>query len=134
MDIKAELREAGLKVTYPRMKVLKILCTPGNEHISAEDVHIILIKDGEEISLATVYRVLNQFTDSGLTERHHFETGKAVYELQRSQHHDHLICVKSGQVYEFRDEIIESRQKEIAAEHGMKLSRHSLYLYGEPED
>ena len=134
MDQNKELKKAGLKVTLPRLKILQILQEPENQHISAEDVYKILIDQGEEIGLATVYRVLNQFDDAGILSRHHFEGGKSVFELSGSTHHDHLVCLKCGKVVEFEDDLIERRQLEIAEENGIKLTNHSLYLYGECED
>ncbi len=129
-----ELKKAGLKVTLPRLKILEILQLPQNQHISAEDVYKLLLEQGEEFGLATVYRVLNQFEDAGILNRHHFEGGKSVFEIAHKKHHDHLVCLKCGAVVEFLDEIIENRQKEIAKEHNMKLVHHSLYLYGECEN
>jgi Fur family ferric uptake transcriptional regulator len=131
MDQNKELKKAGLKVTLPRLKILEILQEPQNQHISAEDVYKILIDQGEEIGLATVYRVLNQFDDAGLLNRHHFEGGKSVFEISHKEHHDHLVCLTCGKVFEFEDDVIEKRQDEIAAQNNMKLTNHSLYLYGE---
>lgn len=131
MDQNKELKKAGLKVTHPRVAILKILEAPNNQHVSAEDVYRILMDDNEEIGLATVYRVLNQFDDAGLVERHHFEGGKSVFELSNHHHHDHLVCLKCGKVIEFKDETIEQRQIEVATNNNMKLTHHSLYLYGE---
>lgn len=131
MDQNKELKKAGLKVTLPRLKILQILQLPENQHISAEDVYKILIDQGEEIGLATVYRVLNQFDDAGILIRHHFEGGKSVFEISHKDHHDHLVCLKCGKVIEFEDDIIEERQEIIAKEHNIKLTHHSLYLYGE---
>ncbi|MCC5452008.1 ferric iron uptake transcriptional regulator [Rheinheimera sp. UJ51] len=133
-DHNTELRKAGLKVTLPRVKILEILQDPKNQHISAEDVYKILLELGEDIGLATVYRVLNQFDDAGILTRHHFEGGKSVFELTGANHHDHLVCLKCGKVVEFEDDIIERRQLEIANSNGIKLTHHSLYLYGECED
>ncbi|WP_372762871.1 ferric iron uptake transcriptional regulator [Pseudoalteromonas sp.] len=133
-DHNLELKKAGLKVTLPRIKILEILQSPDNQHISAEDVYKILLDLGEEIGLATVYRVLNQFDDAGIVTRHHFEGGKSVFELATSTHHDHLVCLKCGKVVEFEDEVIERRQLEVAERNGIKLTNHSLYLYGECED
>jgi Fur family ferric uptake transcriptional regulator len=133
-DHNLELKKAGLKVTLPRIKILEILQSPDNQHISAEDVYKILLDKGEEIGLATVYRVLNQFDDAGIVTRHHFEGGKSVFELTGSTHHDHLVCLKCGKVVEFEDNLIETRQIQIAQENGLKLTNHSLYLYGECED
>lgn len=131
MDQNKELKKAGLKVTLPRLKILEILQDPSNQHISAEDVYKLLIDQGEEIGLATVYRVLNQFDDAGILSRHHFEGTKSVFEISHKQHHDHLVCLKCGKVIEFEDDMIERRQEEIAAQNNMKLTNHSLYLYGE---
>ncbi|WP_105199873.1 MULTISPECIES: ferric iron uptake transcriptional regulator [unclassified Pseudoalteromonas] len=133
-DHNLELKKAGLKVTLPRIKILEILQCPDNQHISAEDVYKILLDNSEEIGLATVYRVLNQFDDAGIVTRHHFEGGKSVFELAGSTHHDHLVCLKCGRVIEFEDEMIEQRQLEIAHSNGIKLTNHSLYLYGECVD
>ena len=133
-DHNLELKKAGLKVTLPRIKILEILQSPDNQHISAEDVYKILLDLGEEIGLATVYRVLNQFDDAGIVSRHHFEGGKSVFELSGSTHHDHLACLKCGKVVEFEDDMIERRQLEIAEENGITLTNHSLYLYGECND
>ena len=124
-----QLKNAGLKVTSPRVKILDYLRQPECQHISAEDLYKLLLDNGEEIGLATVYRVLNQFDDAGIVTRHHFEGGKSVFELAQQEHHDHLVCLDCGSVVEFSDEIIEQRQKEIAAQHGMTLTNHSLYLY-----
>ncbi|CAB0150214.1 Ferric uptake regulation protein [Pseudidiomarina piscicola] len=126
-----QLKKAGLKVTSPRVKILGILKSPDNQHISAEDVYKILLEMNEEIGLATVYRVLNQFEDAGIVTRHHFEGGRSVFELSAKDHHDHLVCLTCGHVYEFEDEIIEERQLKVAKEHNIELTNHSLYLYGE---
>ncbi|MEW6982111.1 ferric iron uptake transcriptional regulator [Colwelliaceae bacterium 6471] len=133
-DQNEELKRAGLKITLPRVKILTILQSPGNQHISAEDVYKILLEQHEEIGLATVYRVLNQFDDAGIVTRHHFEGGKSVFELAHKKHHDHLVCLKCGKVVEFEDDVIEKRQEDIAQHHKIKLTNHSLYLYGECED
>lgn len=133
-DHNTELRKAGLKVTLPRVKILEILQDPKNQHISAEDVYKILLDLGEDIGLATVYRVLNQFDDAGILTRHHFEGGKSVFELTGANHHDHLVCLKCGKVVEFEDDVIERRQLEIAGANGIKLTHHSLYMYGECSD
>jgi Fur family ferric uptake transcriptional regulator len=131
MDQNKELKKAGLKVTLPRLKILEILQLPENQHISAEDVYKILIDHDEDIGLATVYRVLNQFDDAGILNRHHFEGGKSVFEISHKNHHDHLVCLKCGKVIEFEDDVIERRQDEVAVRHNMTLTHHSLYLYGE---
>jgi Fur family ferric uptake transcriptional regulator len=126
-----ELRKAGLKVTLPRVKILQILesTDPGSQHLSAEDVYGALRDAGEDVGLATVYRVLTQFESAGLVIRHNFETGHSVFELAKGEHHDHMVCVASGDVVEFHDPVIEQRQKEIAEEHGFELMDHSLVLY-----
>ena len=126
----SELRKAGLKVTLPRVKILDILEQSSNRHHSAEDVYKLLLESGEDIGLATVYRVLTQFEAAGLVKRHHFEGGHSVFELNQGTHHDHILCVKCGQVDEFVDETIEARQKIIAAELGYELTDHCLYMYG----
>mgnify|MGYP003574113008 FL=1 len=126
----SELRKAGLKVTLPRMKILDILEHTSSRHQSAEDVYKALLDTGEDIGLATVYRVLTQFEAAGLVTRHHFEGGHSVFEINEGSHHDHIVCVKCGQVDEFIDETIEKRQKAIAADLGYELTDHSLYMYG----
>jgi Fur family ferric uptake transcriptional regulator len=129
-----ELKKAGLKVTLPRVKILAILQNPDNQHVSAEEVYKILLEQHEEIGLATVYRVLNQFDDAGIITRHHFEGGKSVFELTQKKHHDHLVCLKCGKVVEFEDDVIENRQSDVAKKHNITLTNHSLYLYGECND
>lgn len=126
-----QLKKAGLKVTSPRIKILEILKNPNNQHISAEDVYKILLEKNEEIGLATVYRVLNQFDDAGIVSRHHFEGGRSVFELSAKDHHDHLVCLTCGHVFEFEDDVIERRQLEVAEANNIQLTNHSLYLYGE---
>ena len=128
------LKEAGLKVTSPRVKILRLLLLPENQHLSAEDLYKKLLEQGDEVGVATVYRVLNQFDDAGIVTRHHFEGGKSVFELTHQEHHDHLVCLKCGEVIEFNDDLIEKQQKLIAEKYGIKLTNHSLYLYGEPVD
>ena len=126
-----DLRNAGLKVTLPRIKILQILERQVNErHLTAEQVYKILLSEEEEIGLATVYRVLTQFEAAGLVTRHHFEGGNSVFELDKGTHHDHILCMKCGKVDEFTDEVIEARQKEIAVKLGYELTDHGLYLYG----
>ena len=126
-----ELRDVGLKVTLPRMKILEIMERETNEHhLNAEQVYKILLSENEEIGLATIYRVLTQFEAAGLVTRHHFEGGNSVFEINTGQHHDHVVCVKCGKVDEFTDEIIEDRQNKIAKKLGYELTDHSLYLYG----
>ena len=133
-DNNQALKDAGLKVTLPRLKILEVLQQPDCAHISAEDLYKKLIDLGEEIGLATVYRVLNQFDDAGILNRHHFEGGKSVFEISHKKHHDHLVCLNCGKVIEFEDEVIEKRQEEVAKRHNMTLIHHSLYLYGECQD
>ena len=133
-DNNTALKKAGLKVTLPRLKILELLQTGDCQHISAEDLYKKLIDMGEEIGLATVYRVLNQFDDAGIVSRHNFEGGKSVFELTQQHHHDHLICLDCGKVIEFSDDFIEQRQKEIAQRYGIRLTNHSLYLYGHCAD
>lgn len=127
-----ELRSRGLKATLPRIKILEILeqQTEFSNHLTAEQIYKILIKGDDDIGLATVYRVLTQFESSGIVKRHHFEGGNSVFELDKGEHHDHILCVKCGQVSEFTDDLIEQRQKEIATTLGYTLTDHSLYLYG----
>ncbi|MBC9131177.1 ferric iron uptake transcriptional regulator [Frischella sp. Ac48] len=126
----AALKNAGLKITLPRLKILELLRDPQHQHVTAEDLYKRLLDSGEEIGLATVYRVLNQFDDAGIVTRHNFEGGKAIFELSTQTHHDHLICLDCGEVFEFSDETINKRQKEIASRYGIDLTYHSLYLYG----
>ncbi len=130
----SDLKKAGLKVTLPRMKILELLEASNVRHQSAENIYRALLDDGEEIGLATVYRVLTQFEAAGLVERHHFESGQAVFELSEKGHHDHIVCVTCGKVEEFFDEMIESRQREVAAEKGYEVTDHSLTLYGQCPD
>ena len=125
-----ELRKAGLKVTLPRVKILEVLEKAENRHMSAEDVYKALLEAGEEVGLATVYRVLTQFESAGLVARHHFEGGHSVFELEQGQHHDHLVCVKCGRVEEFVDDTIEKRQRAIAESAGYDITDHCLYIYG----
>ena len=125
-----DLKKAGLKVTLPRMKILEFLEATDERHHSAESIYKTLMNEGEEIGLATVYRVLTQFEAAGLVERHHFEGGQAVFELNEKGHHDHIVCVSCGKVEEFYDEMIEARQKEVAASKGYDVTDHSLTLYG----
>ena len=130
----SEIKKAGLKVTLPRMKILEILEKNDGSHLSAEDIYKLFLDAGEEIGLATVYRVLTQFEAAGLVMRHHFESGQAVFEIDNGQHHDHLVCIKCGKVVEFVDEMIEQRQKDIALKQGFKLTDHNMILYGECAD
>jgi Fur family ferric uptake transcriptional regulator len=125
-----DLRKAGLKVTLPRLKVLEILEKAEQRHLSAEDVYKALLEMGEEIGLATVYRVLTQFEDAGLVSRLSIDGGHAVFELEDGAHHDHLLCVRCNKIEEFVDEVIEKRQHAIAEEKGFNMTDHSLYIYG----
>ena len=129
MEQRHELRKAGLKITLPRLKILEILENASNRHPSAEDIYKDLLDSGEEIGLATVYRVLTQFEAAGLVTRHNFEGGHSVFELDDGEHHDHMVCVETGEVIEFFSEEIERLQHEIAEEHGFELLDHSLVLY-----
>lgn len=128
-----DLRDAGLKVTSPRLKVLEILESSEERHLSAEGIYRLLLESGQELGLATVYRVLTQFEQAGLVSRHNFEGGTAVFELTDGTHHDHMVCVDSGQVIEFCDERIEQLQREIADKYGYELADHSLVLYVRPK-
>lgn len=125
------LRNAGLKVTLPRVKILQILQDSDDDsrHLSAEDVYQLLRDAGEDVGLATVYRVLTQFESAGLVSRHNFEAGHSVFELDDGEHHDHMVCTDTGRVIEFTDPVIEERQQKICKEHGMELVDHSLVLY-----
>lgn len=127
-----DLRNAGLKVTLPRLKILEILESSATRHMSAEDIYKNLIHHEEDIGLATVYRVLTQFEQAGLVKRHHFEDGHAVFELERGEHHDHMVDVESGKVVEFVSEEIERLQHQIAEKHGYDIIGHSLVLYVRP--
>jgi len=125
-----DLRKVGLKVTHPRMRILELLEQKGSHHhLSAEDIYRQLLEHGDEIGLATVYRVLTQFEAAGLVLKHNFEGGQAVYELDRGGHHDHMVDVDTGKIIEFESEEIEGLQREIAARHGYELEEHSLVLY-----
>ena len=126
-----DIKRAGLKVTQPRVKILELLESSTDHHLSAEDIYKALLANGGDIGLATVYRVLTQFEAAGLVTRHHFESGQAVFELSTEEHHDQMVCVRTGRVVEFCDEVIEQRQKEIAREHGFEITGHSLILYGQ---
>ena len=126
----ADIKKAGLKVTLPRIKNHEIMESSSMRHLSAEDVYKHLLEDGEEVGLATVYRVLTQFESAGLVARHHFEGGHSVFELNQGHHHDHIVCVKCGKIEEFVDETIEQRQKDIAAKAGFEITDHCLYIYG----
>jgi len=125
-----DLKDAGLKVTLPRMSVLKVLEQADPHHLSAEDVYRALLEQESDIGLASVYRVLTQFEAAGLVTRHHFDGGQAVFELDTGDNHDHIVCVKTGKVSEFKDQQIENRLKEIATELGYDLDDHRIVLYG----
>ena len=124
-----DLRNVGLKVTLPRLKILEILENNAMRHMSAEDVYKLLIKEDADIGLATIYRVLTQFEQAGLVKRHHFEGGHAVFELDRGEHHDHMVDIESGKVVEFVSPEIEKLQHEIAESHGYEIVGHSLVIY-----
>jgi len=126
-----DLKNAGLKVTLPRLKILEMLENSTTRHLSAEEIYRRLMDGGDDIGLATVYRVLTQFEAAGLVTRHHFEGGHAVFELERGQHHDHIVCTRCGRVDEFEDELIEARQRERANALGYRLVEHNLIMYGE---
>lgn len=125
-----QLKDAGLKITLPRIKVLQILESSKERHLSAEDVYKSLLEMGDDVGLATVYRVLTQFEAAGLIHRHNFEGGHSVFELSQGEHHDHMVCIKCGNVEEFIDDVIEDRQKMIAQKSGFKMTDHSLNIYG----
>ena len=127
---KNDLKRAGLKVTLPRIKILEVLENSNQRHLSAEDIYKQLLESEDEIGLATIYRVLTQFEAAGIVNRHHFETGQALYELDSGNHHDHLICVKCGKIVEFVDEEIEDKQKQIAQKEGFQITDHALIIYG----
>ena len=126
----ADLKSSGLKATLPRLKILEIFQGSTVRHLSAEDVYKLLLAENLDVGLATVYRVLTQFEQAGLLSRNHFESGKAVFELNEGSHHDHLVCLDCGLVEEFFDDEIEKRQHRIAEERGFKLTEHALALYG----
>lgn len=130
MPEQKNLKSAGLKATLPRLKILELFEQSEERHLSAEDVYKVMITAGDDVGLATVYRVLTQFEDAGLLVRHHFESGKAVFELNEGEHHDHIVCVKCGHVEEFYDEEIERRQEQAAKTRGFKIQEHSLMIYG----
>jgi Fur family ferric uptake transcriptional regulator len=131
MSNSSNLKSMGLKVTVPRMKILELFEKSEIRHLTAEDVYRLLIAENMDIGLATVYRVLTQFEQAGLLERHHFESGKAVFEINAGRHHDHLVCVHCGRVEEFYDPAIELRQTAIAEERGFAIQGHALYIYAE---
>ena len=131
MNKPTNLKTMGLKATLPRLRILSLFENTVTQHLSAEDVYRSLISEGEDIGLATVYRVLTQFEQAGVLKRHHFESGKAVFELNRGDPHDHLVCIQCGHVGEFYDEEIENRQTQIAKDRGFVIREHSLSLYVE---
>ena len=127
------LRQAGLKITHPRKRILEILENKRNKHLTADDIYRCLVDAKEEIGLATVYRVLSQFESAGLVEKHNFESGQAYYELDSGVHHDHMVCVETGKVIEFISEDIEAAQRKIAEAHGYEIEDHSLVIYVRPK-
>ena len=128
---KNDIKQAGLKITKPRIEILKLLETSEKQHFSAEEIYQELLAHDIKVGIATIYRVLTQFVSAGLIMKHNFEGDQCVFELDRGEHHDHMVDMKSGRIVEFHDEIIEQRQREIAKEHGFELLDHSLTLYGE---
>lgn len=128
-----DLRKAGLKVTQPRKRILELLEDAGTKHLTADDIYRVLMQPGEDIGLATVYRVLNQFEGAGLVVKHNFEGGQAFYELDSGDHHDHMVCVETGTVTEFVNDEIEKLQAKIAAEHDYEIVDHSLVIYVRPK-
>jgi Fur family ferric uptake transcriptional regulator len=131
MSTPHDLKNAGLKATVPRLKIINLFETSTLRHMTAEDVYSQLLSEGLDIGLATVYRVLTQFEQAGLLVRHHFESGKAVFELNPGTHHDHIVCLNCGRVEEFYDPEIEKRQAKVAQERGFAITEHALYLYAE---
>ena len=131
MSNSQSLKDMGLKATFPRLKILELFESSKVRHLSAEDVYRLLIAEDMDIGLATVYRVLTQFEQAGILQRHYFESGKAVFEFNEGHHHDHLVCVNCGRVEEFYDAEIERRQNKIAKERGFAIQEHALYLYAE---
>ena len=125
-----DLKSVGLKVTLPRLKILEVLERSSNHHLSAEDIYRVLMEQHEEVGVATIYRVLTQFEESGIVNKLNFENNQAVYELSNVEHHDHLVCVKCNIIIEFQDDVIEQHQLQIANKYGFQLTDHSLYLYG----
>lgn len=132
MNEESDLKKAGLKVTLPRLRILELLEEKKEMHLSAEDIYKKLLEAGEDVGLATVYRVLTQFEQAGIVVKNNFEEGRAVYELHHDQHHDHMVCVKTGKIIEFHDEIIEQRQSDVAKDLGYDIVDHSMVLYVEP--
>jgi Fur family ferric uptake transcriptional regulator len=128
-----DLKKAGLKATLPRLRILEILEQSVERHVSAEDVYKALLNAGEDVGLATVYRVLTQFESAGLVNRHNFDSGHSVFEIDKGGHHDHMVCLNTGKVIEFENEQIEELQQKIAEQHGYTLEEHSLVLYVRPK-
>ena len=128
-----ELKKAGLKATLPRIRILEVLECSAENHLSAEDIYRNLIANGEDVGLATVYRVLTQFESAGIVTRHNFESGHSVYEITPDDHHDHMVCLETGDVIEFHNEIIEKQQEKIASEMGYEIVDHSMVLYVKPK-
>jgi Fur family transcriptional regulator, ferric uptake regulator len=131
MSSPQDLKDAGLKATLPRLKIINLFESSKVRHLTAEDVYKLLLSEGLDIGLATVYRVLTQFEQAGLLVRHHFESGKAVFELNQGTHHDHLVCIQCGRVEEFYDAEIEKRQVKVARDRGFEIHEHALYLYAD---
>ena len=131
MSLPSDLKTIGLKATLPRLRILEIFEKSTVRHLSAEDIYKTLLKEGTDTGLATVYRVLTQFEQAGLLIRHHFESGKAVFELKQGGHHDHIVCIACGHVEEFYDPDIEKRQITVAEERGFRIHDHSLHIYAE---
>ena len=129
-----ELKKAGLKVTLPRIRILEILESNETTHLSADEIFKILLLAGDEVGLATVYRVLTQFEQAGICVKHNFEGGHAVYEMTPSQHHDHMVCVETGDIIEFTDDTIEERQAKVADSRGYEIIDHSMVLYVRPKE
>ena len=131
MSHATDLKNAGLKATTPRLKVLELFERASVRHLTAEDVYRLLMQEGMDVGLATIYRVLTQFEHAGLLKRHHFEADRAVFEINEGQHHDHLVCLQCGKVEEFFDPDIEKRQTEVAKERGFVIREHTLHLYAD---
>lgn len=129
MNEESDLKKAGLKVTLPRLRILELLEDKKEMHLSAEDIYKKLLEAGEDVGLATVYRVLTQFEQAGIVVKNNFEEGRAVYELHHDQHHDHMVCVETGKIIEFHDEVIEQRQSDVAKDLGYVIVDHSMVLY-----
>jgi len=132
MNKNKEIRSAGFKVTHGRRAILRILESDESMHLSADGIHKKLLESNDEVGIATIYRVLNQFVNAGICIRHNFETGQSLYELTPDHHHDHMVCLTTGKVIEFEDKMIETRQEEVAAKKGYRIVDHSLVLYVEP--